>query len=309
MIYTYKHKDITWIDLENPTRKEVRELIEFYDIDPLVANELMGPTMRSRVDLYGNFIYLILHFPNKIKDHNYNQPLEKEATEVDFIIGKNFIITTRYKAVDSILEFSKIFESDSLLDKSNMSKHAGYIFYYMIRNIYKSMYEEIQNMRDTISEYEDQVFSGKEREMVEVLSKMNRVLLYYKESFSFHKEILRSFEEAGKNIFESEFKYYLRAVLGEYQKVQNSLISSTEYLSEIRKTNDSLLSSKQNEIMKILTVTNFVFLPLALIAGLFGMNTQANPIVGSEYDFYIVLAIMLTLASFMYLFFRNKKWL
>lgn len=309
MIYTYKHKDVTWIDLENPTRSEVRELIEKFSIDPIVAEELLVPTTRSRVDLHPNFIYLILHFPNKIQNHNYEGPLQKDPIEVDFIIDKNFIITTRYGAVDSLLEFSKMFESDSVLEKSNFGKHAGYVFYYMIRNIYKSMYGEVENMQDKISEYEDQVFSGNEREMVQALSKMNRVLLYYKESLSFHRDILLSFEEAGKEIFEPEFKYYLRAVLGEFYKVRSALESSKDYLSELRETNDSLLSSKQNEIMKILTVTNFVFLPLALIAGIFGMNTMANPIVGHSNDFYIVLAIMLALAGFMYLFFRNKKWL
>jgi magnesium transporter len=309
MIYTYKHKDITWVDLENPTKSEVRDLIEQFNIEPVVAEELLTPTTRSRSEPHPDYIYLILHFPQQIENHNYEQQLEKKNIEVDFIIGKNFIITARYGAVDAIMEFSKIFEADSILDRRNIGKHAGYIFYYMIRNIYKSMYLEIQNMRDKIEDFEDQVFSGNEREMVAALSKMNRVLLYYKESLLFHKEILLTFEDAGKQIFEPEFTYYLRAVLGEYYKVQNSLESSKEYLEELRETNDSLLSSKQNEIMKILTVTNFVFLPLALIAGIFGMNTIANPIVGTPNDFFVVLAMMLVLAGGMYIFFRNKKWL
>jgi magnesium transporter len=309
MVYTYKHRDITWIDLESPSRKEVRELIEKYNIDPLVADELMSPTARSRVDLHPDFIYLILHFPKRIVDHNYEKQLKKESIEVDFIIGRNFIITTRYGAIDAILEFSKIFESDSILDKSNIGEHAGYVFYYMIRNIYKSMYLEIENMRDKISDYEDKVFAGKEKEMVLSLSKMDRLLLYFKESLSFHKEILSSFEEAGKKIFEPEFTYYLRAVLGEYFKVQNTLESARDYLSELRETNDSLLSSKQNEVMKVLTILAFVTFPLTLIAGIFGMNTVNMPLIGSENDFAIIMGMMLGLAGLMFLWFKNKKWL
>jgi magnesium transporter len=309
MINTFKHKDITWIDLENPTKGEVREMIEKFGVDPIVADELLTPTARSRVDLHPKYIYLILHFPGKIDGHKYDGELKKKTVEVDFIIGRDFIITTRYGAVDAILEFSKVFQADSILNKSNIGKHAGYIFYYMIRNIYKNMYQEIQNMRDKISDYETEVFNDNERAMVSTLSRMNRVLLYYKESLSFHREILSSFEDAGKQIFEQEFTYYLRAVLGEYFKVQNALESAKDYLAELRETNDSLLSSKQNEIMKILTVTNFVFLPLALIAGIFGMNTIANPIVGTQNDFFVVLSIMILLALGMYIFFRNKKWL
>lgn len=309
MIYTHKHKDVTWIDLENPTRSEVRELIEKFNIEPLVADELLAPTTRSRVDLHPNFIYLILHFPNKIKDHKYNGQLHKEPVEVDFIIGKNFIITTRYNTVDAILEFSKIFESDSILDRSNIGKHAGYIFYYMIRNIYKSMYEEVQNMKDQISFYEEEVFSGNEKEMVNTLSKMNRILLYYKESISFHKEILNSFEEAGKYIFESEFTYYLRAVLGEYHKVQSAIESSSDYLSEIRETNDSLLSSKQNEVMKMIAIISFITFPMTLLSSIFGMNTVTTPIVGSSNDFMIIIGSMIVIVSFMFIFFKRRGWL
>ncbi len=309
MIYSYKHKDVTWIDLENPTKDEVRDLIERFKIDAVVAEELLSPSTRSKADLHNDYIYLILHFPKKTENHNYTGPLKKDSVEIDFIIGKNFIITTRYSSVDAILEFSKIFESDSILNRSNIGVHAGYVFYYMIRNIYKSIYEEVQNMKDQIAIYEENVFSGKEREMVETLSKMNRVLLYYKESLSFHKEILVSFEDAGKHIFEAEFTYYLRAVMGEYHKAQSALEGSINYLSELRETNNSLLSTKQNEIMKMIAIISFITFPMTLISSIFGMNTSSIPFLGSNNDFMIIIGSMMILAGFMFLFFKKKKWL
>jgi Mg2+ and Co2+ transporter CorA len=130
MIKEYKHKNVTWIDLENPTQEEVRNLSIKYEIDSLTANELLTPTIRPRVDYHSNYIYLILHFPN---GHNDSNGFNKKIEEVDFIIGQNFIITTRYTNIDAILEFSKIFEVESILDKGNMTEHAGYIFYYMIQ--------------------------------------------------------------------------------------------------------------------------------------------------------------------------------
>lgn len=310
MIYTHKHKDVVWLDLENPTKDEVRGLIEKYDINPIVAEELLTPSNRSRVDLHKDYIYLILHFPQKITDHGSHVLKPNTLTcEVDFIISKNFIITTRYTEIDALLEFSKLFEINSVLDRSNISQHAGYIFYYMIKNIYKTMFEEIQNVKDTLSEYEEKIFSGKEREMVIALSHMNRLLLYYKDSLLFHKEVLSSFEIAGRKIFEEEFSYYLSAITGEYYKVQNSLETSKDYLKELRETNDSLLSSKQNEVMKNLTVMAFIVLPLSLIAGIFGMNTVNTPLVGSDRDFYLVLGIMLLSAFISFVFFRKKGWI
>jgi magnesium transporter len=305
MIKEYKHNKISWIDLENPTVEEVKKIADKYSVDTLVANELLSPTIRPRVEYYKNYIYLILHFPATYKTDDS----EERIKELDFIIGKDFIITTRYSSIDALLEFSKIFEVQSILDKSDMSEHAGYIFYYMIQNLYKKLTDRLENIREKLNDAENEIFSGNEKQMVLELSKMNRLLLNYKESVGMHKEILESFEVAGKKFFGQDFEYHLHSVVGEYYKVRRSITGSKEYLDELRETNDSLLSTKQNEIMKILTVTNFTFLPLALVAGIFSMNTISTPLVGIDGDFSMVMLIMLGLAAGFYFFFRFKKWL
>ncbi len=307
MMYTYKHENVTWIDLENPTREEVRDLIEKYDVDPIVGEELLNPTHRARVDLHEDYIYLILHFPTQFSPKNTG--VKHQIEEVDFIIGKKFIITTRYGTIDAILEFSKIFETDSLLSKKHLTQHGGYLFYHMIRGIYKSLYTKVEDIKTTLSVVEENIFNGQEKEMVFELSKMNRVILYFKEALLLHKEILTSFEQAGQTLFDKEFSYYLRAVLGEYYKVENTLQSAKDYLYELRQTNDSLLSTKQNEIMKLLTIVSFITFPLTLISSIFGMNAQFMPIIGSKYDFFIIMGIMTALATFMFLFFKHKKWI
>jgi magnesium transporter len=306
MVKEYKHKKLTWIDLDNPTQEEVRNLITKYSIDTLTANELLSPTIRPRVDYHSDYIYLILHFPN---GHNDEKGFNKKIEEVDFIIGKDFIITTHYTNIDALLEFSKVFEVESILDKSNMDKHAGFIFFYMIQNLYKNLENRLDHVRDILTDIENQIFNGNERQMVQEVSKLNRLMLNYRESTDLHQEILESFEVAGKKFFGSDFEYHLRSITGEYYKVRSSMDSTKEYLNELRDTNDSLLSTKQNEVMKILTITNFIFLPLALLAGIFSMNTKTTPIVGHANDFWVVTGSMLIVAVLLFLFFKIKKWL
>ena len=82
-----------------------------------------------------------------------------------------------------------------------------------------------------------------------------------------------------------------------------------EVLNDLRSTNDSLLTTKTNEIMKILTVTTFSLLPATLIGQIFGMNTKVMPIIGWRYDFWIILSMMIFVGVVTFLFFRSKKWL
>lgn len=308
MLYENRFKNITWIDLENPTLDEVRYVTESRDIDPLVADELLSPTLRSRVDMYHEYIYMILHFP-AANSHKGGMRDTKDLEEIDFVLGKDFIITTRYNTLDALHEFSRVFEVNSILDKSNMGEHAGFVFYYMIQYFYKGMMDKIENVKSLLVDIEEQIFSGNEKRMVYELSKINRLLLTFKEAIALHEEVLQSFEVAGRQFYGNNFSYHLRKVIGEYYRVRSALSSTTNYLQELRSTNDSLLTTKQNEIMKTLTIIAFIVLPLSLVAGIFGMNTQNMPLIGEPNGFWTILVLMLGLALIMYLIVRAKRWL
>lgn len=306
MISTYKHGNIVWTDLENPTAEEIRKISEKYTFDPLVANDLLTPTMRPHVDLHGDHIYLILHFP--IVDSNISSDHRTRMHEVDFVIGRNYIITNRYSNLDSFFEFSKIFEVDSVLDKSQMSEHAGFVFFYLIKHLYHDLFNRLENLRGKLHDFEEKIFDGREREMVFKLSEINRQLINFKSALSMHEDVLKSFVIVGENFFGVEFKHYLKSILGEYLKVQSELRNVKEYLNELRETNDSLLTTKQNEIMKNLTVISFIVLPLSLVTALFQMNAKTTPIIGSEYDFLKIIGIMCITLIAAFSFLKYKRW-
>lgn len=304
MISRYQHKKITWIDLETPTQDEVRQIMKEFDVHPIVANELLSPTVRPKVDLYDNLIYLILHFPAFAHKHG-----DSPEQEVDFIVGKKFIITTHYETIDPLHEFSKVFEVDSIIDKGNMGNHAGFVFFYIAKELYKSLAQELEYINNGLEAIEDKLFEEKEKELVTEISLVNRDLLNFKQAIRLHKDVLVSLELDGKQFFGNDFEYYLRAITGEYSKIASHLDGHRETILELRNTNDSLLTTKQNEVMKVLTIMAFVTFPLALIASIFGMNTRDIPIVGLNNDFWIIIGIMVIATLFMFMFFRRKRWL
>lgn len=302
------YKDVVWVDLENPTSIEARKLVEEFSLSPEIANELLSPTIRPRVDMSEKFIYLILHFPVSYSPHASDTETKK-TQEIDFVIGKKFIITTHYDSIDALHDFSKVFEVQSILDKSDLGKHGGFIFFYMIQHFYKQMMNRIEKIRDLMNDIELKIFHGEEKQMVEEISRLNRVILTFKESLATHKEVLESFEIIGQKFFGEDFRYHLHTIVSEYHKVSSALENVKEYLGELRQTNDSLLTTKQNEIMKNLTVMAFVVLPLSLVATIFGMNAENLPIVGQDNDFIKIIFVMLILTLSMFIFFRTKKWL
>lgn len=304
MISRYTYKDLVWVDLESPTQEEVRGVMEEFNIHPLAAEELLIPTLRPKVDLYHDFIYLILHFPAISHQHNGGN-----EQEIDFIIGKKFLITTHYELIDPLHEFSKVFEVNSILEKTNMGDHAGFILFYLLKELYKMMGRELNHIEHDFKEIEPNIFGGKERDMVASISNLNRDLLTFRQAIRPHKEVLESFELAGTKFFGADFSYYLRTIIGEYFKISSILDGHRETLLELRNTNDSLLTTKTNEIMKTIAVVSFFTFPLSLIAAIFGMNIENFPIIGNANDFWIIIGVMALVTVTIFIYFKRKRWI
>lgn len=305
MISRYTYQDLIWVDVQSPTTEEVRALMEEFSIHPLAADELLLPTLRPKVDLYPNFIYLILHFPAISHKHDGGHD-----QEIDFIVGKNFLITTHYDLIDPLHEFSKVFEVNSILEKSNIGNHAGFILFYIMKELYKMLDGELEHIHLDFMEIESKIFNGKERDMVNSISHLNRDLLNFKQTLRPHKEVLESFEIAGTKFFGQDFSYYLRTIIGEYYKISSILDGHRETLLELRDTNDSLLTTKTNEIMKTLTVTAFIILPLTFIGQIFGMSITGIPFMNDPNAFWIITGSMTIIGIFLFGYFKFfKKWM
>jgi len=299
----HQHAGITWVDLESPNALEVRQIAAEFDIAEPVAEELISPTTKARAEFYPDYIYLVLQFPALKHSHKNRQQ------EIDFVIGENFIITARYDTVDAMHKFSKVFEAQAALNAGSSVEHAGFFFYYMLRKIYQGLDNEIDYIRHELTVIEEHIFSGREVEMVAAISRSARGLLNLRQTIEPHREILHSLEENGQDFFGEEFTRFLRDLSNEYYRVHNHIIRTTDSLHELRETNNSLLSTKQNETMKIFTIMAFFTFPLALLIDIIAFESPYNPIHGKAHDFWIMLAIILGCISLMFGYFKHKKWL
>ncbi len=145
--------------------------------------------------------------------------------------------------------------------------------------------------------------------MVIAISHADRGLLNLEKGLLFHEEILEALKEKGEQYFGSAFIAGLKAVQDRQRNIKRSLVQTARYLDELRKTNDSLLSLHQNELMKVFTIMAFIIFPLALVTDILTIESPYNPILGMRNDFWMIVGIVGTLGLIMYAFFKGKKWL
>ena len=303
MVSRYTHRHITWVNLSSPTPSEVRDLMSEFDIHPLVAEELLSPSAKPKVEQFHSSLFLILHFP-------YFDHVAKTANhmEVDFIVVKQFIVTAHYDGENPFRGFERTFEVGSLLDTVTPGDHAGHVFYSMTKALYREVEEMISVFGERLDYVEEKIFAGRERDMVFEISKISRDLLTFTQALNTHRAVLESLEIAGKRIFGEAFGHYLRSIGGTQFRLGTLLEGHRGSLEELRETNNSMLSTKQNETMKTLTIMAFITLPLTVITQMFSMNAKDIPILGMKGDFWIILSIMVALALGLFIYFRAKQW-
>ena len=73
MLSRHEHRGIVWVDLESPSRDEVKTVMEEFGIEAFVAQELIMPSARPRSDFYSKYIFLVLHFPALKKGHRQRE--------------------------------------------------------------------------------------------------------------------------------------------------------------------------------------------------------------------------------------------
>ncbi len=303
MITRYEHSGVQWIDVERPTIEEAESLAAEFNLGGGVVQELVTPTLKPRVDVFEEFLYLVLHFPatrdtkSKLASH-----------EIDLIVGENFVISVHYEVVPAVLDFARSFDAIMLLKRAGSGFHSGHIIFELSHRLYQGVENELDAIEDSVSSIERAIFNGREKQMVRPISTLTRELLTHKRLMASHEEVLKQFEAGGVKLFGNQFKNFMATMSAHHFRAFNRADMLMDALGELRNTNDSLLSTRQNEIMKNLTVMTFITAPLTLFAALFGMNIQEMPIIGSEHAFWSIVAIMAAIAVVLVAYFRYKHW-
>lgn len=303
MLTRHTQKDLTWIDLVAPTPEEVRELMHDFGLNPLLAQELLSVSIKSKVERYDDSIFAVLHFPILA-----GKNLARSSQEVDFIIGKTYLITSRFENIAPLNAFARSFEVDGVLRTNTAHLHGGHLFAALARNLYRALTLECDVIRGRMFELEERVFLGKEMKMVREISTLGKALYDFRQALVPHEEMLTSLESPLERMLGHEYNYYLRGILAEYRRAKLEVENLREEMNELRETNNSLLSAKQNEIMKNLSVLAFVFVPISLIMALYQMNLPNTPFAG-QIDFWIVVSGIALISLILFIYFKRKGWL
>lgn len=305
-MHTHSYHGIRWLDSFSPDEEELEDIADHEHIDPFIVQDILAPTPYAYVGEHGDALYAVFHFPVFRLSHT-----DDKQQELDLVIKDGFLMTVRYDFLEPLEVLAGKIKTQEYLSKnrSQPTTHSIHLANTILKEMYMGVSLDLRAFTDWLHSIEDKIYIGKEKEMVTEISLAARELTEFRSLIHEHEHFLEQFNELGLKVFGLQFKESFKDVMREFKIVHRQTQFLTELVTELRETNNSLVSTKQNEIMKVLTIMAFVTFPLSLIASVFGMNVVDMPVVGQPNDFWIIVGAMGVGMFFMFLFFRYKKWL
>ena len=305
MLFRYEYQGGVWVDLEKPSENEIREIAKEFSIDERIEKEMLSPTPAPIV-IDGNSHALVeFHFPAKGAESN-----ETENQEIDFIVGKNFIITVRYEVIAPIHYLKKLFETRVLVTGHEIIT-TDVMLEILFAHLYAAVYDHTNHLSNCLDRIEKEMFNGNERNTVRRISDISRAFLHLEASLANQEEPLNRFLHTHtlRDFFGKSFIERIERILADRAQTMRLVKTYRAVAIEMRETNSSLLESRQNEIMKTLTVVTFIFLPLELTTFIFSMPLLGMPLEQNPNAFWIIIGIMVALGITITLFLVRKRWL
>jgi magnesium transporter len=95
-----------WVDIEDPTKKELQALVKRFGFHHLAVEDAGNVRQRCKVEEYKDFIFIVLRlFPKG----------EYEATQLNFFLNGNLLVTTHFKCVEAVESVARELEQNHAL--------------------------------------------------------------------------------------------------------------------------------------------------------------------------------------------------
>lgn len=183
----------------------------------------------------------------------------------------------------------------------------GFMIFLIIDNAinsFSSFLEEYENIADTLEIQIREAKGGTYSQVMGVkkqVTKVKRHLLTIRDILMriSGRKIAMISEPCRKSL--DTLLAHSQALISEVDAIRDVLNGSLELI-------DNSLMQKMNNTMKILMGLSAIFLPLSLIAAIYGMNFRWMPELEWKYGYFYVLSFMGLMAISLIILLKKKKW-
>jgi magnesium transporter len=298
-----EHAGLRWINIERPSAIDRAWLEEHFEFHPLDYEDVVSRNQRPKIDEYPDYLFIVLHFP--VFDKSVGR---LNAGELDMFIGPDFLVTipnVPLQPVEYLFESCRA--SEDLRDQL-FSNGPGYLLYKIVDDCFDYCFPMLRKMGNKLDRLEEDIFEGGAEEVVRDISNAKQEIINFRKIIRPERAVLRDLERSKQRYLAQDLEIYFDDIVDASERIWDVLENYKEVVEALEDTNESVITHRLNNVLRVLTSVSVILLPLTLIASIWGMNVRV-PGQDSIHAFWAILGFMLVVLVSMVLYFRRRGWL
>ena len=300
-----REEGLAWLDILRPDDGVRQFLLEQMEFDELAVEDVFGPA-DTTAQKFKNHRFIV------INARDADNQLDTEPVAI--FIKENLIITTRHYNIPALKKFRGRFKK---ADDEDLALGIDFLLYELLDAIADDWTPILNSYSRQLDQLEFQVFdpSKKYDNILESIHDLKRYLREASKSIESLNTVTMRLLKPNERLIGSGAERYF----SDLHQLSIALVKrANNYSSGATSARDSYLSNismqlaesnaQLTEVMTTLTIIGAIMLPLTLIAGIFGMNSDGLPL-NQIGGFWGIIGLMLLFATTMLTFFWRRGWL
>jgi magnesium transporter len=296
---------LTWLNVVSPGVETATALAERFGWHPLDVEDIVSKRQRPKVDDYEDdgYLFAVLHFPA------YDKAIQRlNAAELDIFLGADYLVTIPNRELLPVTRLFARCENDEALREQLFAKGAGRLLYEVLDDLFDYCFPILDKIGHKLDSIEDEMFEGAAEDVVRDISNVKQEIISYRKVIKPERSTLRVLERRVDKFLPEELDLYFDDIVDSAERIWDQLDNYKEVVDGLESTNESVISHRQNDVLRVLTIFSVILLPLTLISGIFGMNVHF-PGFDTAALFWAIVGVMIATIVGMVGFFRWKRWL
>ncbi|WP_170110510.1 magnesium/cobalt transporter CorA [Flavilitoribacter nigricans] len=293
---------VTWLDVRGLHDVVlIEEVGRFFKIHPLALEDVLDTSQRPKFDEYDNGIFLII----RSLDFDESE-LEIETEQVGIFVGEHFAVSFQERAEDLFAPIElRLAGSSGKIRK----RGSDYLAYALIDNMVDNYLVTLEKIEKQVDNLEEVIMANPESRTKGRIHELRLATLTMRKAVYPLREAINRFTDSDHKVKSEETDIFLRDLYDHTIQVMDMIETYRDMINGLYDLYLSEISFKMNNVMQVLTIISTIFIPLSFLAGVYGMNFQHMPELQYKYGYFVLWAIMITVAGGLMVFFRKKKWL
>lgn len=296
---------LRWVNIERPGGLERSWLEEHFEFHALDLEDVLSRNQRPKIDVYDDYLFIVLHLPV------FDRAAGRLGTgELDLFVGPDYMVTIPNQPLQPVEYLFERCRSDDGLREKLFSRGSGYLLYRLVDDSFDYCFPMLRKIGNKLDALEDDIFDGRSEEVVRDISNVKQEIINFRKVIRPQRPVLRDLEKVKQRYLATDLdlEIYFDDIVDAHERIWDMLENYKEVAEALAETNESVISHRVNDILRVLTSISVIVLPLTLIASIWGMNSHV-PGEGGTTAFWIVLGSMLVILLGMVGYFRRRGWL